>query len=130
MANNYLQFSVELKIDPQHQEKIKQIITNQPNGDDWPCEVSFEICNERKSIILYAEEYGNPEQAADLIYQLIQKELVKYSKYILLTWAETCSKPRPDEFCGGAFMIHKDGIEWMPPPSIWAESCYLEKSNG
>lgn len=130
MANNYLQFSVELEIAPQHQEKIKEIITNQPDGDEWQSEVSFEICNGGKYLVLYADECGDPEQAADLIYQLIQEGLVKYNKYILLTWAETCSRPRPDEFCGGAFMIHKDGIELMPSPSTWAESRYLEIFNG
>lgn len=37
---------------------------------------------------------------------------------VAIYWADTCSKPRPDEFAGGAAIVTKRRVEWIVLPEI------------
>jgi hypothetical protein len=60
---------------------------------------------------LYAEEFGDVEMMTELMQRFLQKFRPK--KYVVLTWAETCSKPRPDEFGGGAMLVTSKEVRRM-----------------
>lgn len=76
------------------------------------------------TLYVYSEEYGNPELVADFIKLLLDYGLIVVEEYVLLEWAETCSKPRPGEFGGGACMISRKGIEWRESNDQWAKNLY------
>lgn len=37
---------------------------------------------------------------------------------IAIYWADTCSKPRPDEFAGGAAIVTKKRVQWIVLPEL------------
>lgn len=71
------------------------------------------------SVLIYALESGDPLQAAMLIqrFLLTWRPGLRFSW--CLSWADTCSKPLPGSFGGGAVVVTAKGIksittaEWM-----------------
>jgi len=68
---------------------------------------------------------GDVEFAAITIQRILQKEyqffeenLVEDPTYansiVTLSWAATCSKPRPDNFFGGIILISRKEIRFQP----------------
>lgn len=80
--------------------------------------------NDSNSLYVYAEDSGSPESAAHLIKMLLDADLLAVPEFVVLEWAETCSKPRPGEFSGGACMISREGIEWRECAWVWASDLY------
>jgi len=60
---------------------------------------------------VYAEESGNPDNAAWLVQKFLQK--FRPDQCWTLTYATTCSKPRTGEFGGGAVFVTADEIKWQ-----------------
>lgn len=60
---------------------------------------------------IFCEESGDP----DAMSTVLQRFLLRFrpDQYITFTWAETCSKPRVDEFGGGAALVTSHSSEWM-----------------
>jgi hypothetical protein len=78
-------------------------------GFDW----SFDddVPNGRnRDLWLYAEESGNPENAAEFVCKFLKR--FRAGQSWSLTWATTCSKPRVGAFSGGAVFVTPDKIEW------------------
>lgn len=146
MSNNYLQFSIELVPVKGKTDEIKEIFQQL---EDWESmentshvvfqsgagqelmqviideeHVGFTVQIHEDELFVYAEEYGSPEQAALFIQTLMVNNLVLFENFILLTWAETCSKPRPDEFGGGACMITPKEIHWRESAHQWANDLF------
>ena len=66
-----------------------------------------------QQLFIYSEDNGDVESAALYLQVLLRCELVvEPDQPIILTWANTCNKPRPDEFSGGICVITKSKIYW------------------
>ena len=138
MANNYHQFSAILKLDNDEQKKwaeetLEKLSRTREDGgtvpladpDDIPdldryesladFEYEFEPEGEGHTLWFYAEESGNAEHVA----QFVQQYLKKYhpDQCWGITWADTCSKMRVDEFSGGALFVTADKIDWIQASS-------------
>ena len=93
MANNYCMFSVGLDCTKEEADWLEQQL------------VKEEVCGHERTkneIILFEEENAVIEEVVGML-EKFTKEFSK--KPIKLNWACTCSKPRPDEFFGGAAVI-------------------------
>ncbi len=75
---------------------------------------------------VYAEEVANLEVVTFILQKLLIVDAisgnitVKDKSAILITWANTCSSMRADEFSGGACLITKDDIHWQEDSYQWA----------
>jgi len=86
--------------------------------DDWN-EIGFTWCLEGDGLWIYTEESGNPDTAAMLIQAFFRKF---HPKGIWkLEWAETCSKPRLNEFGGGAVVVTANDMYWMTSGEFTSE---------
>lgn len=126
MANNYVLFSTLVPLrggDPF--PVVKKILTegviergalvaagNWDVADELGFDFQFEW-GAGGSLIIYSEEAGNVDHAAEFIRTLMQKGLA-YEPHVL-GWANTCTKARPDEFGGGAILITKKKLYWFDP---------------
>ena len=70
----------------------------------WP-DFEYEINNngDSKELYVYSEEYGSLDNLSSVIAGFIIKFRPDY--IFSLTYAETCSRPRPSEFSGGAMIV-------------------------
>lgn len=76
---------------------------------------------------VYAEESANLEAVAFILQKLLIADAIEgnYQGGVLVTWSNTCSKMRPDEFSGGACYVTKTAIHWQPDPISWIEDSKL-----
>lgn len=157
MANNYLQFSVAVDVNPDKIEELKQLdqwLTDWKNQDIEYVDdiqlpsfikdeeaVLLEFCKQqlvyesvgfatniyKSEYYVYADEGGEVDLATEWLYVLIRLDLLRpKTGYVVFTWAETCSKPRPDEFAGGAAIISCFGVKFQDNPWEWARNQYKE----
>jgi hypothetical protein len=118
MADNYTQFSTILDVGTKENVAKALAIFNewgkQHEEDGCLC---FEIDNTDEEgpteLWLYDHEYGNPEDVVKYVTK-IGKDLKLKGKWGF-SWADTCSKPRLDEFGGGAVVVDLETghDEWM-----------------
>ena len=109
MANNYCEGSSFLKVPEDKIEKVQAIIDrvvdemeNDENGDGY-CGCQAEL--EKTGVWFHGDESINVEHA-EIIARALVEELELDGKFTC-SWAYTCSKPRIDEFGGGAFCIER-----------------------
>ena len=109
MANNYCEGSSFLKVPEDKLEKAQVIIDrveaemeNDENGDGY-CGCQAEL--EKTGVWFHGDESINVEHA-EIIARALVEELELDGKFTC-SWAYTCSKPRIDEFGGGAFCIER-----------------------
>lgn len=149
MSNNYTQFSVLLKIvnpeivkavsafiqridDPDYNEEGEEVVVAPPecftaedvefirgNISDYGGLGGWD--QDDGELHVYAEEMANLEGVAFILQKLLNVDAIKasYRDGIVVTWANTCSKMRPDEFSGGACYVTKDEIHWQPDVISW-----------
>lgn len=74
------------------------------------------------SLWVCSEETCNLEAAALILQKLLQEEAIEpnHPKGALVNWADTCSRPKVDEFGGSAFLVTADSVKWMPSSFDWA----------
>lgn len=149
MANNYLQFSTEIQVlDPPRLQEVldnlKELRENDdflesmkalyPQSEGWKAftsaieDYNYEnlgftwYYHERwiDKLYIFTEDWGLVESAARFIHFLMSERIVS-SDPVLLTWAETCDKPRPDEFGGGACLITSSQVHWQESATQWAD---------
>ena len=114
MANNYLQFSVMIPCDTEAQKQwLAAEFDEQAESDDGPV-CSYEI--ESDGVWVYAEEYGDPERLAEIV-AAYQQQFDRQDGWIL-TWSQTSSKMRLDEFTGGAVAVYRGTTHFVVPDSI------------
>lgn len=70
---------------------------------------------------LYAEECGNPDNAAHLVQKFLKQ--FRPDQWWSITYATTCSKPRAGEFGGGAIFVTADKIAWQNAYDFVARCC-------
>ena len=113
MADNYLQFSAQLDYQTDAQADWLRAKLDEAAESDEGSVASYEQEIERKRFWLYAEEYGDPGRLADIIAEW--QTTFGITEPFVLTWAETCSKLRLDEFSGGAIAVYKGEIKDCSP---------------
>lgn len=128
MANNYRQFSFALKL--QHhgeaewcQKELDLLkITEDEDGNlmtdyDWTVfgltgmKTLGDIIQPPYVWFRDSGESGNVEQIADFVQSYLKKFCPK--GYFHMSWADTCSKPRVDEFGGGFCIVTAPKIIWF-----------------
>lgn len=144
MANNYLQFSTELTgLNKEHVAWFKKHL-NENDKDDpsspfkkayegdecFPC-VQCEIEEDR--VWFYAEESGSIEHVVEVV-QTFFNVFKLHDRFFMLTWACTCSKPRVDEFDGGAVFVTSKNSKWQDSGTFlsrckdqWLKRCAKKK---
>lgn len=107
MANNYTEFSSFMEISSNSIKKAQMIIDKaiseiESNDENVGCKVEIE-----EDGIWFGCYYGegNPEHVEIIARKLVEE--LRVNKPFFCSWAHTCSKPRVDEFGGGAFVIQR-----------------------
>jgi hypothetical protein len=145
MSQNYTQFSFGIETTPEQAEwlaavhalctGLEEAIDGEPPrppseprfataytlieqciAGDLTASVSIEA--DGTSVWLHADECGDVEYTADLLAAML--ESFNSDAILSFTWANTCSRMRPDEFDGGAVVITKDEIRFLSP-SRWID---------
>jgi hypothetical protein len=110
MANNYIVYSTLFNWHLNTDDLINEVNTllsniNEENEDEF---AEYEV--QADGVWFHPDESGNPSAVAAMITALLERFPASYPKGFQFTWAETCSKPRLDEFSGGGWAgILKDG---------------------
>lgn len=114
MANNYTQTSFLVKCSKEEAQMLLDIVEKEEERleEEQECDFGAQIKIDPDGIWITEEEFINVEAVAEALSSWVQR--LKWTLPISFTWADTCSKPRLDEFGGGAVVIWPDGrIEWM-----------------
>lgn len=108
--------------DQEDKDYLIECIDQWGGAGDWHNQQDAEL-------YAYAEESANMEAVAFILQKLLIAEAIEgnYKGGIVITWSNTCSNMRPDEFSGGACYITKDEIHWQPDPISWIEANNLAK---
>lgn len=109
MANNYTQSSSFLPIGQDKIGRAQAIIDrvireieSDEEGDGFCCcQVEVEV----DGVWFHEDESVNPEHVAEIARALVDE--LEIDAPFFCSWAYTCSKPRIDEFGGGAFVIKR-----------------------
>lgn len=109
MANNYTQFSVALpSVDLVKLKAFLRALETDDEDEGLFLSVSHTI--EGNSLRLYAEENGDVHAAATIIKRFLDRFDIGGGVY--MSWAETCSKMRVNEFSGGSVVVTRSGFLW------------------
>ena len=127
MANNYTQYSVEVvfktragvkyaksKLEAMFAQKAVYEKDVDAEPDDAGC--TFYAEWENKSFILWHDEYGRVDHAAEFIQLMMKAGHV--AEPLLVEWAETCDRMRPNDFGGGGVLVTKDKLYWFNPRTL------------
>lgn len=79
-------------------------------GFDWSIDPEGYLC------VTDDSGSGNVEHAAEFLRELVKLGYVQ--EPVAIQWADTCSKPRPDEFTGGAAIVTRRRVHWFVLPEI------------
>lgn len=123
MANNYTLFSAELKeLTKEHLYWFKKHLVprDQAPPDSAFEEVyeqdehfpSFQFGIEEKGVWFYSEDSALVEDVVVAV-QVFFNAFNLHDRSFDMTWACTCSKPRVDEFDGGAVFVTSKNTKWM-----------------
>jgi hypothetical protein len=132
MANNYQLWSeIVENLSDEEIEWIKDALTWSPTEEEerdpnfecpaWydrdaeGCGFDYNLDKKARSLHVYSEENGNLDSLVDFLQEFINR--FRPEMLFVITWAETCSKPRIGQFGGGAVVIHRDGARWL---TAWA----------
>lgn len=119
MVTNPTLFSCFLPLPKEAIQYATQLFANPPKellgDDDMLC---FDHRAKKDGYWFFSKGISEPGQLADFIHHLIVKfDLPPFG----FDWSYTCTKPRIDEFGGGAVWITKKGFEWM------STNCWLHE---
>jgi hypothetical protein len=84
--------------------------TSENSGEEM---FNVEVDVMEEDIWVHSEESGSPEAAAYFVQHYLSYFGMEGG--VFFTWAETCSKPRINEFNGGGCVVTKDNISWSIP---------------
>lgn len=111
MANNYYQFSTEIKCSDEEAQWIYNKIAEHEGDEDNDCPhvCGYEI--EDGGIWLSAQESFDADALAEILCEFQKK--FNYEDPIVITSAEFCSKLRVDEFGGSTIVIYQGQAHHM-----------------
>lgn len=155
MADNYIQYSVILELENDAQrEWVREylpLITEHLEDNELSLgrllsqlekEVSPGLLAEFRSVLLVGVPsdvelvdsglWVHSEDSGDVLlcvlFLAIVMEKFGIEERLMLSWAETCSKPRINEFCGGLFVINCYGYAECNP-SDQINQCHMRLDN-
>jgi hypothetical protein len=123
MANNYTQFSflLPLPTDPEKaklvpewvkaQQEMTDVTQELDDNVEWYEWYRYLMEFDPNGVWIYTDETGSPEAAANIAQLYLSDFDIEGG--VLITWADTCSKPRIGEFSGGAVVVTKDKQMWQ-----------------
>ena len=111
MASNFTLFSEAFDCNTDVAFAWMKAEYNRRCHDDEDVGFEIEYDDTRRLVIVFAEESGDIEKVADFIQQALKK--FSPNGCWAITYAETCSSPRPGEFNGGAVFVTAEKIEYM-----------------
>lgn len=122
MANNYTESSSWLSIPADKVEAanaiIERVIAKLENDEgEWGycgCAADLEKHDDQHGVWFHGDENVIPEHVEEIARALVEELDLPGPFYC--SWANTCSKPRIDEFSGGAFVLAK-GV-----PTMWCDA--------
>jgi hypothetical protein len=94
-------------------QQQRRLLENREEYPGW--EYHITPYSDKFNVIIYGEESCNVDALANMLRDYLK--IFDPKRILYFTWASTCSKMRPDEFGGGAFVISDDSISWM---NTWA----------
>ena len=107
MANNYFQSSSFINIPPELMPRAREIVEGLglSDGSDDPSEACYTEYEFRDGGIWIHDngEWFDAEEAEAIVSALVNG--LNLPGIHVVSWATTCSKPRIDEFDGGAFAV-------------------------
>ena len=108
MANNYLEYSAFLEIPSDKIEQARAIVARKiaklEDDDEWGyCGTCADV--EERGVWFHAEESGNTDHVEAIAKALLEE--LEIDNPFCCSWAYTCSKPRIDEFGGGAMVVRR-----------------------
>ena len=112
MANNYTQFSEMIPCESKEQQDwlMQRLDITVETEERLQCpDCEFE--EDGKDVWVYSEDSADIGALADVVaaFQL----RFNIDKPWTLSWANTCSKPRLNNFGGGGLVIYKGKVHWM-----------------
>lgn len=124
MANNYVESSSFLKLNDEQLKKAKEIIDRceaeleQDKNEDWSTGgyVGVDSKIESDGVWFSGEESVNIDHMEYIAKALVEE--LNVEDPFFASWSYTCSKPRIDEFGGGAMCIMKG------KDTIWVDAMY------
>lgn len=130
MANHYQQFSVSVRLhgkvaaswiaDTMRERRRERRLLIEKGytkeADEIAGDFDSSIDDDAYLCIADAGGDGNVQHAAEFLRELIKLGYV--TGPVAIYWADTCSRPRPDEFVGGAAVVTKRRIEWIVLPEL------------
>jgi len=116
MANNYTQFSTQIECATEEQATWLAEELNKDGEFGPSCDA--EIQEDNKTVWLNSEENADLERIVDVLCEF--QNCFKLTDAITFSWAHTCSKPRLDEFGGGAVVV-KNGKDYWIDAQQWAQ---------
>jgi len=126
MANNYCESSSKLSLENHHIAEARSIVDRMvvelSNGDEEDCGVVATV--ESDGVWFHADESINPEHVACIAQALLDE--LKIDEPFTFSWAYTCSKPRIDEFGGGACSVKRGEEPFYVDAMSLAEAHFKE----
>lgn len=102
MADNYLQFSVHIDCDNDEAQKLEDRLQEH--------NVTTDV--DREGVLVYCDDTCDFEGVCDEVSTWLKAhDLLP----VTITYAETCSHPRPGAFTGGAAVVHAGGVYYVDP---------------
>jgi hypothetical protein len=121
MANNYTLFSVAIEnVTPAEIEWLMRAY-GKLQGESYAADedIGFELAFlAPTTAVVFAEESGDPDSAVKFIQRFMRAH--RPQAFMSLEWAETCSKPRPGEFGGGA-CVFSASEHWYMSTRTWCQ---------
>lgn len=125
MADYYLEFSETLDgLEPKEEKWLREQLAADPGADcpaflldcedrdpddsDYGFEWSFHGEAEERHLWVHADDHGDVDRLAHLVQKFLKT--FRPDQCWSLSYANTCSKPRPDGFGGGALFVTADEI--------------------
>jgi hypothetical protein len=110
MADNYCQSSTFVDVPREKIQQAEEIVAKfcREAEEDEGLYLLVEVENPAQGPVgvwIYHDEYFDPNQAEALISTLLEE--LDLPEPVVCAWSYTCSKPRIDEFGGGAFCAQK-----------------------
>ncbi len=116
MSNNYTQFSTLIACENEEQQKSLLAAIRDEGGDDEVICGANPDSNKTHNVWVWSDDEANIEALVRIVcdFQLTFDIQEPWS----MEYAVTASKPRLDEFGGGAVVCHRGEAQWMSSASF------------
>ena len=124
MANNYCQFSCALEAPTPKEikwlkKKLEELEEQQEDdyeGMNFQANIEIADAAGGKMLWIHADESGSPDDVANFVQAFLVANRPKDS--FVFSWSFTCSKPRLDEFGGGACFVTAKKMKFFDAQSL------------